>query len=261
MKYYIILINQKLYKEKAQYIIYKTMEMYKHSKIYVLRQKDNDNIVYVGSTVQPLYKRIAHHRKDAQTERAPLYQYMRETGIDNFYIELYANVECDCKEQLFRCEGDVIRKLRGEGIDLKNSRIAGRTKTEYIKENEQKHKNYQAKYREEHEEKHKDYMKEYRKNNKERIDENKKQIYICECGSKTQIHNYRHYKTKIHNDYLQLSEEEKINYKNKLIEEQKDKITCECGRTFKKHEKSRHLKTKIHQKYIQSLTQPSESQS
>ena len=40
---------------------------YKNGKIYCIRNNINDDI-YVGSTTQPLSKRMAQHREDAKRE-------------------------------------------------------------------------------------------------------------------------------------------------------------------------------------------------
>ena len=78
---------------------------YKNGKIYTIRFYDDNNLIYVGSTIQSLYKRFADHKKNASYEKCKgynmlIYQKMRETNIEDWYIELYENVPCDNKEQL-----------------------------------------------------------------------------------------------------------------------------------------------------------------
>ena len=63
---------------------------YENGRIYkILNHVDNE--CYVGSTCQPLSKRMTLHRRGANSTKKqhyPLYTKMREYGIENFYIEL-----------------------------------------------------------------------------------------------------------------------------------------------------------------------------
>ena len=38
---------------------------YKNGKIYTIRNINDYNLIYVGSTIQPLYKRFHDHKKDS----------------------------------------------------------------------------------------------------------------------------------------------------------------------------------------------------
>ena len=66
-----------------------TDNKYKKGKIYTIRFYDNNILIYVGSTIQSLYK-----------------------DIDDWYIELYENFPCDNKEQLNKREGELIRESK-----------------------------------------------------------------------------------------------------------------------------------------------------
>jgi hypothetical protein len=92
------------------------MPNYQNSKIYTIRCKTDEKLIYVGSTTQPLSKRMVEHRskhnKDYSANYSkPLYIKMREIGIDNFYIELYEDFPCERKEQLEKYEGEIIRNI------------------------------------------------------------------------------------------------------------------------------------------------------
>ena len=65
---------------------------------------------------------------------------IRESSIDNFYIELYENIICENREQLTKREGEVIRQ-----IGTLNIKIAGRTRKEYRENNKDKIKEYREK--------------------------------------------------------------------------------------------------------------------
>ncbi len=67
---------------------------YHDGKIYTIRCRIDDNLIYVGSTIQPLYKRWYDHKKrcnnpnDKEHNRY-IYKKIRETNnLDDWYIEL-----------------------------------------------------------------------------------------------------------------------------------------------------------------------------
>ena len=41
-------------------------DKYKNGKIYTIRCKNDDSLIYVGSTVQPLFKRWHQHKNDVK---------------------------------------------------------------------------------------------------------------------------------------------------------------------------------------------------
>ena len=147
------------------------MDKYKNGKIYTIRYKNDNNLIYVGSTVGPLYKRFAVHKslsKEPEIENRLLYSKMKETDMKDWYIELYEDYRCERKEQLTQREGQVIRE-----IGTLNKLIAGRTK------------------------------QEYREDNKEKIKEHTSEIVFCECGCSTRKDNMaRHKLTKKHLDIM-----------------------------------------------------------
>lgn len=142
------------------------MPDYGKGKIYTLRCKTDDTLIYVGSTIQPLYKRLASHKKDSNRERDKnMLIYTTINGDwDNWYIELYELYPCSCKEELERKEGEVIRL-----IGNLNVRIAGRTQKEWYEENKDKHSENCKKWNEEHKEYYKERHAEWYENNKEKV--------------------------------------------------------------------------------------------
>ena len=107
---------------------------YSKAKVYCIRNY-NDDDVYVGSTCQPLSKRMADHRMSINSKRDGnmlLYSKMREHGANNFYIELLEEYPCNNKEQLRAKEGEYIRSL-----STLNKRIEGRTIEEWRRDNEE----------------------------------------------------------------------------------------------------------------------------
>ena len=120
------------------------MDKYKNGKIYTIWYKNDDSLIYVGSTVQPLYKRLSQHKIDskiAKHENRLLFKKMNETDINDWYIELYEDCPCVRKEQLTQREGQVIRE-----IGTLNTRIEGRTYKQYYEDNNEKMKEQDKKY-------------------------------------------------------------------------------------------------------------------
>jgi hypothetical protein len=69
-----------------------TDNKYQNGKIYTIRNKNVDTLIYVGSTVQPLHKRFYEHKHNAYNEKSKdynklLFQKIRETNIEDWYIE------------------------------------------------------------------------------------------------------------------------------------------------------------------------------
>ncbi len=113
-------------------------DKYKNGKIYTIRYKNDESLIYVGSTVQPLFKRWFEHKRRVKNEKSKeynyfLYQKMRETNIEDWCIELYEEFSCENKEQLNKREGEIIRE-----IGTLNKCISGRSKKEHYEDNRNK---------------------------------------------------------------------------------------------------------------------------
>jgi len=188
------------------------LNRYKSSKIYTIRHKNDGSLIYVGSTAQALYQRWSMH-KEAYLNlkyQTPFYKKMREYDINDWYIVLHEDIECENKEQLLKREGEVIRE-----IGTLNKGIAGGSDTEYNKQTRKelyekykdRNKETQKKYYEKNKEKYKEYQEEYREINKEKIQEHYKENWsikmTCECGCIfTTKNKIRHDKTKMHLNLL-----------------------------------------------------------
>jgi len=166
---------------------------YQRGKIYTIRCYDDDKLIYVGSTIQPLSTRMSGHRRD---KLCSLYQYVNNNfngNWENWYIELYENYHCNNKTELNKREGEIIRE-----IGTLNKLVAGRTKKEHYQENKQTHSERMKKHYEANKENFKKYSKEYNEKNKETILNKKKEKTICEnCGAEiTKAYLKKHQKTK-----------------------------------------------------------------
>ena len=84
---------------------------YKNGKIYTIRCKNDDTLIYVGSTTQPLFKRWYEHKFRLKNEKYNniLNQKMKETNIEDWYVELYEDFPTERKEQLNKRQGEIIK--------------------------------------------------------------------------------------------------------------------------------------------------------
>ena len=149
---------------------------YKNGKIYCIRNTIDDDI-YIGSTTQPLSKRMVGHRSDMKSKRREhyiLYQKMNELGIDNFYIELIEEYPCENKEQLLAKEGEYIRKMA-----TLNHRIQGRSYQEWLDDTKEIRKEKSKEYTERIQNTILERKAKYREENRDKLE---KQI---KSGGKT----------------------------------------------------------------------------
>ena len=70
------------------------MPDYSKGQIYTIRCRTDDTKIYVGSTIQPLYKRFYSHKIDSKKEKCMNVKlYIEVNGNwDDWYIELYENL-------------------------------------------------------------------------------------------------------------------------------------------------------------------------
>ncbi len=181
----------------------KDINIYNNGNIYTIRCRTDNNLIYVGSTTQPLRKRWFTHKSrinNIKFNTSLLYRTMIEIGKEHFYIELYESYNCNSKEELNRREGEVIRE-----IGTLNNNITGRTRKEYRNDNKKHYKEWC----EDNKEQLKVYNLEYKKENKERIKQQQSQPFLCECGcSVLRAEKTRHQRTKKHINLMKQKEEQ-----------------------------------------------------
>ena len=238
---------------------------YQNGKIYCIRN-DVDDDIHVGSTTQPLSKRMAWHRNKSTTEKGRKYmkicRKMFEYGFDNFYIELIEEYPCENVEQLHKREGEIIREWK----PILNKKIEGRTRQEYYDDNKEKIKDNAKHYYQENKDKILVYHKKYREDNKEYLKEYDKQRNEARKEDR-QEYNQQYYKEnrdkilekdKLYreNNKNKIKQRDRAYYANnkeKILEKQAVKCVCECGRYYTHNHKARHQKTKFHQDYLLNL--------
>jgi hypothetical protein len=157
------------------------MPNYDNGKIYSIRSYSRPDLIYVGSTTQPLSKRFGGHKKTKNSTSSK-----QIIAIGDAYIELIENYSCNSKEELDRREGQIIRSM-----DCVNKYIAGRTRKEYKKDNVDTIKEKNKEYRQDNVDSIRERMKQYGKTRK----------IECECGDIFKSHISRHLQTKKHKFY------------------------------------------------------------
>jgi hypothetical protein len=155
--------------------------IYNSGKIYTIRSDSTDKY-YIGSTTQPLSKRLYDHKNDFKRYNEGKYCYISSFEIvkfDDCYIELLENYCCNTREELHKREGELIREFKNEII---NKCIPKRTDAEYRKENADKIKQYYKdnadkikQLTKQYREANTDKIKQYKKDNADKIKQYKKQ--------------------------------------------------------------------------------------
>ena len=217
------------------------MPNYKDGKIYKIYSLSNPDLVYVGSTTQPLSKRLADHRgqyKRYQKGKGCYTSYKIFEGCDDYRIELIEFCPCNSKMELHRTEGKYIREM-----DCVNKVVAGRTGKEYRQANRDKIKQYQRVYQQANRDKIKQSNKEYRQTNRDKI----KQYRQDNKQRRKQY--YQDNKQRWKQYYQDNRQYYQVN-KDKLKARMNIKITCECGSIVSRRNISTHRKSKKHQRLM-----------
>lgn len=141
---------------------------YKNGKIYKLTSSLTE-MIYIGATTQPLYKRHNEHKSILNKQKGKCTS-IELIKLGDTKIELIENYPCDSKEQLNAREGYYIRLNKNICV---NRCIMGRTKQEYYEANKEKIKDYKKLYNENNNDK----IKQYYEVNKEIIKEKRKLNY------------------------------------------------------------------------------------
>ena len=147
------------------------MPNYSQGKIYTIRCYYDTSLIYVGSTTQPLSKRLGCHKTLSKTNPNTFVYSTINGEWAKWYIELYERFPCKNKEELEKREGEIIRL-----VSTLNKKIAGRTRAEYYiynidKLKEQKKQSYieNADKRKENSIDNADKTKQYRIDNAEKL--------------------------------------------------------------------------------------------
>ena len=161
---------------------------YSKGKIYKIFNTVDDDI-YVGSTVEPLAKRMTKHKYSAKKKcyNSSLLTKMSEYGFGNFFIELIEEYPCNTQIELLAREGHWIREM-----GTLNKVINGRTPHDWYVNNLDK-------------------IRDQRQNNP-----NYTAKFVCECGLEIlQRHLNEHKTTKTHQRRMGVEEEHVVSHYDK----------------------------------------------
>jgi len=202
---------------------------------------NGDQMIYVGSTIISLERRMMEHKSYCNNEKSAnhnfkIYKKIREVGFENCRFEiLFEDNNFRDKDNLRELE-DFYYLLYSELYELYNDQRPKRSQKEYRENNKEQIATYKKEYYEDNKEIIAEQNKQYRENNKEIIAEQKKQYY----ENNKEIIAER-------NKQWRENNKEKIKQYDK--ERNKKKYDCECGskelslRNIARHNKSKkHLK-------------------
>ena len=89
------------------------MSKFLNSKVYKLINSIDD-LIYIGSTTQPLSKRFSDHKANAKFKPGPVHRHLNNIGWDTVRIILIENVICYNKDQLTQREQHYIDVYKPE---------------------------------------------------------------------------------------------------------------------------------------------------
>lgn len=228
---------------------------YSRGKIYLIRNRNNDNLIYVGSTIeQYLSKRLQKHKSQ---KSCSLYYFINNpennTNWDDWYIELYEDYPCNSKLQLVKRENEIIReKATINKIGYRTEEMKKQQDKEYRDTHKEEIKERNKRYVENNRDKVLKKKAEYYEKNRERLSDYMKERY--QQKREEIIEKQKHY---IENNKEKVLESKKQYYeknKERIKEKEKNqKFKCECGSCVRYIDRSQHFKTKKHIDYIALL--------
>ena len=201
---------------------------YQNGKIYKL-VCDKSPLVYYGSTIKPLSRRLTHHKVSKCCSSRELFK------LGNVSIELVEEYPCNSKKELQERERiyiefmlnnfnhkiicnkvipgrtaeewridnrDEISKKRKEHYKANRDNVNERSK-KYYRANREKANERSREYHKANREKHNEQSKVYRIENRETINKKQREKFNCDCGGRyTRCHKARHMKSKNHLAYV-----------------------------------------------------------
>ena len=208
---------------------------YKNGKIYTIRCKTDNNLIYVGSTIENrLSARFGKHKYQ---KGCYLYKFINtpenKTLWDDWYIELYEEYPCENKMQLVKRENEIIRNV------ATINKIGYRTE-ESIKE-------YYKEYTEKNKDKIKERNKIYVENNRDKILQKKSEYNEANRENKSNYMKQRYEDRK--EEFLTKTKEYVEKNKEYILE----KIVCSCGCIISRKGMREHERTKKHLSFVENI--------
>ena len=192
---------------------------YSKGQIYTLRSKSRPDLIYVGSTCNPLHKRMNQHRSNFKAWQEGKRHYITSCEIfkiGDAYIEWFEDFPTDSKKKSEKREGEVMRSFNDCVNKRKNT---GKTTKERRDEQDKAAvKEYNRQYREAHREHLQEVTRKYRETHKDILNQKQREKWhankevllakdyqkiICECGATTsRCNKFRHCKTAKHIEWF-----------------------------------------------------------
>ena len=238
---------------------------YQNGKIYKIWSQATEDF-YIGSTTQPLHKRLCQHRGNCNGTlhfNMKIYEAMRKYCKNNFFIELVETFPCNTKLELTKREGELIRELKPP----LNLRVECRTYKEYLEDTRDYQRMRSKQYREDNKEalkekqklhynENKDYILQrnlkYNEDNKSKIAEHQKQYYeenkdLILAKLKVYYDSHRDVKLEKAKEYREKNNDKISKYREENKEVLRERFTCDiCGGKYTHAHKSEHFRSKKH---------------
>lgn len=220
------------------------MPDYSKGKIYKI-WSPSTGLTYIGSTTQSLSKRMGQHRISFRQYKKGKYGYTTSFKVlqkEDHRIDLIETCSCSSKEELNKLEGQWIQKT-----ECVNKMIAGRSSAQYRKDNHSVIIQKKREYFKENIDDIRQRAREWYKSNSEKVlTQIKKDICVCECGTKLRRHEIaRHRKSQIHQKRM-IAKSNGQEYRTK-----RKTVQCECGCSITEDKLKRHQKSQKHVKLLQ----------
>lgn len=96
-------------------------QRYSRGKIYTIRNRLDNNKVYVGSTIETLRQRWSKHRHDCKyyPNRTNFYKYINNNDWSDWEIKLYQEYPCRNKKELEKKEYEIIGSFGDNALNKK----------------------------------------------------------------------------------------------------------------------------------------------
>ena len=204
---------------------------------------------YIGSTTQSLSMRLAGHKKDYNYFLKGNKNWITSFEIiknNDYSIILIENVNCNCKEELFKRERFYI-----ESMSCVNRHVPTRTFAEYYEANKEHIQEWNKQYREANKQEISEQRKDYYEANKDKILELRKDYY--EENKQEISERKKIYRGKNKQKISELKKEYYEANKEKIKDKRKKPYQCLCGSVVSICVKYRHFKSKKHIAYLESL--------
>tara|TARA_R110001632_G_scaffold201830_1_gene324785 strand:+ start:789 stop:1502 length:714 start_codon:yes stop_codon:yes gene_type:complete len=230
---------------------------YSKTIIYKIQHRDNDELLYVGSTTD-FTRRKAQHKRDCYNANSKCYNYklysiIRDNGgFDCFNIIVIKEFPCNNNQEALIEEDKIMRQMKCN----MNERRAFTTPEEKIENDRQKYERDRERILErqkQYNELHKEQIKQnYEQNKPKRLEQSKRNYEQNKPKRLEQRkQNYEQNKPK------RLEQQKYYNeiHREQIAERNKIKMTCECGCVITKYYLLNHRRTKKHQDLLNMTEQ------